>query len=348
MKIKEITASKILSSMGHFTIHVALVLENGVVSSAGIPFGLSAGKYEAQNVPADQAVSQIEKAKEKLLGVDWDQASLDDMLLQLKLAGNASTAVSVAFWKGTEILGKEIKYTKFPKLCMLLFEGGKHGSASITLQEFMLIEDSVGQAALDYQKMRDYLVSQKVESTVGAEGGFSPLGYTNLSALEAIQAVFPNQQIAIDAAGCFQEGNHEYTKILNDFKVYYLEDAYSDEDWDRWVKLCEAYGNDRLIVGDDLTVTNPERLKVAIEKHAINAIIIKPNQNGTITGTLAAVALARKHGLKICVSHRGEETNDDWIADFALYVQADYVKFGGINRGERIAKYNRLLALGMK
>ncbi len=97
-----------------------------------------------------------------------------------------------------------------------------------------------------------------------------------------------------------------------------------------------------------MTATNHLRIQQAINTKSINAVIIKPNQNGTISGTIQAVAIARKNGLKIIVSHRGEETSDDWIVDFAVKEQADYVKFGGLDRGERIAKYNRLLDLGMR
>src|SRR5260221_540294 len=149
MVIKTIQAFKTLSSLGHFTISVEITFENGIVSTAGIPFGLSAGKYEAQNVPADEGVAQIEAAKNTLL------------------SGNASIALSVAFWKATEVLGQKIKYSTFPKLCMLLFEGGKHGSAKITFQEFMLVEQSLEQGILDYHKMHDYLAKLGVETTVG-------------------------------------------------------------------------------------------------------------------------------------------------------------------------------------
>ena len=102
-----------------------------------------------------------------------------------------------------------------------------------------------------------------------------------------------------------------------------------------------------MIVGDDLTVTNLERIDKAISLKAINAVVIKPNQNGTISGTIEAIEIARKGNLKIIVSHRGEETVDDWIVDFAIKTEADFVKFGGMDRGERIAKYNRLSELGM-
>lgn len=325
-----------------------MVLENNLTASIGVPAGISAGKYEAQSVTADEAIAQIESVKNELIAGSWEQNALDKRLIDLNLAGNASIAISIAFWKAMKQTSQKPQFKNFPKLCMLLFEGGKHGNSKITLQEFMLIEDSLSQAIQDSHKMREYLIDKNLETTVGAEGGFSPKDFTNELALETIKTVFPNRQIAIDAAGSFKENEEGYDKLLESYNIFYLEDAYSDEEWEEWILLCHKYGKNKLIVGDDLTVTNPERLKEAIERKAINAIIIKPNQNGTISGTLETVSLARKNNIKIVVSHRGEETNDDWVVDFALSIEADYVKFGGINRGERIAKYNRLLEFGMK
>jgi enolase len=349
MKIKDIKAIKQLSSMGNETIKVRLWLENGVTSSVVIPAGISAGKYEAPNIPAEEAIAQVDGIKETILSGDWNQETLDARLVELKIAGNSSLAISAAFWKATTIAGKELHYSHFPKLCMLLFEGGKHGNPNLTIQEFMLIEDSIQEAISDYKKMRHYLEQYHIETTVGAEGGFSPMNFTNRLVLELIKTVFPERQLALDAAGSFKENEEtEYAQLFQNYNIYYLEDPYSDEDWEKWSVFFAEYGQQKLLVGDDLTVTNAERIQTAIDEKAIGGVIIKPNQNGTISGTLKAVELARANGLKIVVSHRGEETSDDWIVDFALSVKADYVKFGGINRGERIAKYNRLLTLGMK
>lgn len=349
MKIKRIKAFGHLSSLGNETIKLILTLENNITSSISVPLGISAGKYEAPTVVSDQAQAQIESIKTILFEGDWQQETLDKKLTELRLAGNASLAISAAFWKATSVVEKYLHYQKFPKLCVLLFEGGKHGNKNLTIQEFMIIENSLGQAIEDFRKMRKFLVSQKIETTVGVEGGFSPIGFTNRLALEAMKTVFPKSQFALDLAGSFkEEGRENYDTLFSDYNIYYLEDPYSDGAWAKWSSLFQRYGKDKLIVGDDLTVTSPERLKKAIQEKAINSVIIKPNQNGTISGALETAELARKNGLKIVVSHRGEDTNDDWIVDFALCVKADFVKFGGINRGERVAKYNRLLELGMQ
>lgn len=348
VKIKEIKGMKQLSSMGNETIKVSLVLDNDHTSSITVPAGISAGKYEAKNVSVEEALSQIESVKKVLLDGDWDQESLDARLPNLNLGGNTSIAISAAFWKAVNIDGKDPVFDHFPKLLMLLFEGGKHGNPTITMQEFLLIEESLENAISDYRKMRHHLADQKIENTVGAEGGFSPMNFTNRLVLEAIKEVFPAHSIGLDAAGSFRDGDGDFDKLLNEFNVTYLEDPYSDEDWGKWAEILAKFGSERLITGDDLTVTSPVRIRHAAEEKAINAVIIKPNQNGTITGTLNAVRIARENNLKVIVSHRGEETADSWIVDLALTVKADYVKFGGINRGERIAKYNRLLELGMK
>jgi enolase len=347
MKIKDLNTIKQLSSMGNETIKLTLTLENDIESSITLPAGISAGKYEAKNIPALEAIAQINSIKNTLLSADWEQKTLDKKLIELNLAGNTSLAISASFWKAINIVMGKPNFQKFPKLLLLLFEGGKHGNPNIKFQEFLLIEESLEKAVEDFRKMRQYLTEQKIEITVGAEGGFSPMNFTNQLVLDVINEVFPFRQLGIDAAGSFRGDDDDFEKILSQFNIFYLEDPYSDENWTDWVKILEKHGQERLIVGDDLTTTNPERIKKAVAEKSINAVIIKPNQNGTISGTLDAVQVARESGLKIVVSHRGEETDDSWIVYFALIIQADYVKFGGMNRGERIAKYNRLLEMGM-
>lgn len=347
MKIIKLFPSKIIASLGDETVKLDITLENGTVSSVCLPTGISAGKYEAKTIPAQLAVEEINKISQTILEGDWTQQTLDQKLISLAVAGNSSLAISAAFWKANNV-PRKIPYTKFPRLLLLLFEGGKHGSGKISMQEFTLIEETVSQAITDFKKMRDFLTLKGIETTVGAEGGFSPENFTNTLVLESITSVFPGRDLALDAAGSFKENEVNYDDMLAKYQIVSLEDPYSDEDWQKWISLNSKYGDKIMVVGDDLTTTNPERLQKAIETKAINAIIIKPNQNGTITGTIETVELARKNGLKIIVSHRGQETEDAWIVDFALSIEADFVKFGGMDRGERVAKYNRLIELGMK
>jgi enolase len=182
---------------------------------------------------------------------------------------------------------------------------------------------------------------------VGAEGAFSPDGFNNIKVLEYLKGHFPERKLALDAAGTFAGENPDWQSLTQNYNLCSVEDPCSDDDWEGWKAFYDTFSEKILVVGDDLTVTNPERLKKALDPKVINAIIIKPNQNGTISGTLKTISAAKENGLRIIISHRGEETNDDWIADLAVEAGADYVKFGGISRGERIAKYNRLRELGM-
>ncbi len=347
MRIVDIKARTILSSLGNETVEVEVTGENEEKATASIPAGISAGKYEVVNVSANQAVQQIENIKRELIGREIDQQRLDDLLCGSGMGGNATLAISAATWKA-ELIKSKKKYNKFPKLLTLMFEGGKHGNENITVQEFAVIENSVWEAAKDFKKLKEYLMENHIENTVGAEGAFSPMGFDNWKAMDVIKKLFENKTIALDVAGSFVEGDVDYEELLKKYNIASIEDPYSDEEWERWADFYAKFGKKILVVGDDLTVSNPSRIKMALNPRVINAVIIKPNQNGTISGTLEAVKLAMDNDLKLVVSHRAEETSDDWICDFALEIGADFVKFGGLERGERVAKYNRLRVLGMK
>ncbi len=348
MKIVNVSAYKILASLGDETVEAKIVFDNGQATAASVPAGISAGKYEIAKVPADEAVEQIGQMKKMLSGKDWDQAKLDWEIASHGFGGNATLAVSAAFFKaGLTGANPDLRTTNFPKLMVLMFEGGEHGTPSnkaLSFQEFLVIEESVAQADADCKRLREYLNREKIETLVGAEGGFSPASFSNDTALATIKQVFPDKKIALDLAASFHQ---DEPLALESYNIVSVEDPFDDESWDQWVEFSKNHP-DLLVVGDDLTTTNPERVKKAVDTKAINAVVIKPNQIGTISGAKEAVRVAREGGLKIVVSHRGQETDDDWIADFALAVNADYVKFGGMDRGERISKYNRLLELGMK
>lgn len=336
MIITQISGQKILASFGDETVKATIIFADGSSFTASVPTGISAGKYEIKKVNADDGIREIGEMGEICKNKDWTQETLDQEIASHGFGGNTTLAVSAAFFKKTNPL--PLTPNTFPKLMLLLFEGGEHGNKNITMQEFMIIEGNVNQASEDFAKLKYYLKQNNIESTVGAEGGFSPLAFDNERVIATIKELFPDRQIAIDMAGCFGDSTVPEG-------VFSVEDPYDDESWDKFVELTRQ--NKVVVIGDDLTATNPERIKKAIGLKAITGVIIKPNQIGTISAALQAVKVARDGGLKIVVSHRGEETDDDWIVDFALAVQADYVKFGGIDRGERIAKYNRLKELGM-
>ncbi len=333
MIINKIIARKILASMGNETVEVTV----NELFTASVPAGISAGKYEIKKVSPDEAISQIGQIERICHGKDWTQETLDAEISSHNFGGNATLAVSAAFFKAH--FQFPISNFQFPKLMLLLFEGGEHGNKNITAQEFLVIEDTIDYARKNFKITKEYLVANNIEHTVGAEGGFSPANLDNQGVLDLIKKVLPGGKIGVDMASCFNKSQIPQN-------VFSVEDPYSDESWSDWTNLTKL--NKYLVVGDDLTTTNPDRIKKAMELKCVNGVVIKPDQIGTISQAKKAVQVACSGGLKIIVSHRGEETNDTWIVDFALQVEADYVKFGGMDRGERVAKYNRLMELGMK
>lgn len=265
-----------------------------------------------------------------------------------------------------------------PKPTFNLINGGKHGAGNnLNFQEFHIIPSSLFAydkalmtAASIYQFLGMELQQVSSVFSVGDEGGYAPNFKTNKAAIEflvnaGIKAGFKYKEdflIGIDVAAnnFFSNGTYSiidfgkpvspqelmmyYVQLKEYFNIYTLEDPFAEEEWENWsllnVKLPEV-----MIIGDDLLCTNAERIKKAIEIKACNAVLIKPNQVGTISETFAAIITAKKAGLKTIVSHRSGETNEDFIADFAVGVGADMVKFGAPARGERVAKYNRLLEI---
>ncbi len=256
-----------------------------------------------------------------------------------------------------------------------LINGGKHGAGNLDFQEFHLIPSSkmrfdktleIGDEI--YQSLKKILISKNAIHSVGDEGGFAPNLYGNADALELlVEAVKASPYrlqedvyLGLDvAATSFYKGGkyvtrdrtepysaEQFIKFLADLKKQYsllsIEDPLDQDDWEHWSALNLLLGQDTMIVGDDLLVTNKLRLQKAIANKACNAILIKPNQIGTISETVSVIKLARQNNFSIIVSHRSGDTDEDFIADFAVGMGADYVKFGAPSRMERVAKYNRL------
>lgn len=270
------------------------------------------------------------------------------------------------------------KKLKVPTPIFNVLNGGLHGSGSLDFQEFILVPDkkqtysqSLSMGFGIYHALKQLLHQNKYSTLVGDEGGFEPALTSNYNGLdflvEAIDAsgyIFGEDvYLGLDAAAnsffkdqkyYIKDKKHPltaeelityYKDLVGEFHIKYLEDLLSEDDWGDWYLATKALGNMSMIVGDDLTVTNPTRLQKAIEQKAMNSILIKPNQIGTVTEAMEVTAMAQNAGFRTIVSHRSGETNDDFIADFGVAVNADYVKFGAPARGERIAKYNRLLKI---
>ncbi|MEE9457298.1 MAG: phosphopyruvate hydratase [bacterium] len=257
-----------------------------------------------------------------------------------------------------------------------ILNGGAHADNNVDIQEFMVVPyaaPSFGEAlragAEIYHALKKVLKERGLAAGVGDEGGFAPNLASNEEALqlvvEAIAAAGyspgENVGVAIDAAASsfFGKGKYHldgakldaaavvelYGRWLEAYPVISIEDGLAEDDWDGWRLLNEKLGDRVQLVGDDLFVTNLERLQRGIREGAANSILIKLNQIGTVTETVAAVELARRHGMSAVVSHRSGETEDTFIADFVVAVGTGQIKTGAPARSERVAKYNELLRI---
>ena len=258
-----------------------------------------------------------------------------------------------------------------PKPCILLIEGGLHAGNKLNVQEFMICPsgNSFKEQLERGDKIYDSLGALLKESfgrqalNTGLEGGMTPsLKYSEQAIAlisEVTQRYDPEAQIVLDIAAShfYDETNRLYKfegsllsgaelfefykSAMQGHNILGFEDPFSEDDLNSW----EIFSKESFFIGDDLTVTNAKKIKVAAEQGLISGVVIKPNQVGTVTETLGAVYAAQKNGLKVFVKHRSGETNDTFISDFAVGVGADYIMAGAPCHGERVAKYNRLLKI---
>jgi len=257
-----------------------------------------------------------------------------------------------------------------------LINGGKHGAGNLNFQEFQIVPASNKTFAQGYQMgVELYQAVQKILEfrnaghSVGDEGGFTPNLFTNTDAIEIIlEAIKASPyQFGVDvflgldlAASLFKTdqgylikdralaySTKEFIQYLKDihakYHILYLEDPLDAEDWSGWTTITKEMDKDTLIAADDLLATNKTRIERAIAEKACSAMLVKPNRVGTLTEVFETIALAKKNDMKCIISHRSGETNDTFLSDLAVAVGADSVKFGAPARGERVAKYNRLL-----
>jgi enolase len=259
-----------------------------------------------------------------------------------------------------------------------VINGGKHGVGNLDFQEFHIIPSTrmtypkALQAGVEiYHAIEQVLINHGAIHSVGVEGGFAPNLYKNADALELITEAIRNTGykygedifLGLDvAASHFYKGGkykikdrkdpfstkdfiNYYRELNEQYRLYALEDPLFEDDWKSWSELTQEIGADTVIIGDDLLTTNKERTLKGIEDKACSGILAKPNQIGTISQAVEVISIAKQANWQIIVSHRSGETNDDFIADFAVGVGAHYAKFGAPARGERVEKYNRLLEI---
>lgn len=301
-----------------------------------------------------------------------------------KIGANAALGVSMAVARAAANSRKLPLYrylggvnaTILPVPMFNIINGGAHANNSVDFQEFMIMpfgfdkfSDALRAAAEIYQTLKKLLNDAGHSTAVGDEGGFAPNLKDNEEPLELImQAIIkagykPNEQIklALDvAASELYDGKvyklegreftseqmvEKYAALCEKYPIFSIEDGLSEDDWAGWKILTDKLGSKVQLVGDDLFVTNEKILKEGIEKGIANAILIKPNQIGTVSQTMQTVRLAQRNGYRCIMSHRSGESEDSFIADFAVALNTGEIKTGATSRSERNAKYNRLLEI---
>ena len=269
-----------------------------------------------------------------------------------------------------------------PLPMMNILNGGKHANNNLNIQEFMIVpvgaknfKETIQMGVEVYKVLKEILKQKGLVTSVGDEGGFAPNLKNDEEAIELLieaieKAGFKAKkefELALDMAstemkdaaqkigkeGYYFWKTDEYktkaemieyvASLANKYPIMSIEDGLAEEDWKAWRELTKKIGDKIQLVGDDLFVTNIERLKNGIKENVANAILIKPNQIGTLTETLETIKLAKEKGYKTIISHRSGETEDTFIADLAVAVNAGQIKTGAPARTDRVCKYNRLL-----
>ena len=316
--------------------------------------------------------------------IDEIMIELDGTPNKGKLGANAILGVSLAVAKAAaESAGLPLyRYLGGPNAHILpvpmmnILNGGSHADTNVDIQEFMIaplgaptFRDALRWGAEVYHTLKAVIKERGLSTGLGDEGGFAPNLSSNAAALDLIieaieKAGFKpgtDVALALDVASSefFKDGLYQfegegrstdymvtyYEKLIRDYPLVSIEDPLSEDEWDAWAALTAEIGNRVQLVGDDLFVTNPERLRKGIELRAANALLVKVNQIGSLTETLDAVEEAHRNGYRTMTSHRSGETEDTTIADLAVATNSGQIKTGAPARSERVAKYNQLLRI---
>ena len=316
--------------------------------------------------------------------IDEKMIALDGSKNKSNLGANAILGVSLAVARAAAVstgqslfkyLGK-VEAKTLPVPMMNILNGGAHADTNVDIQEFMVapigastFKESLRWGAEIYHSLKSVLKSKGLATSIGDEGGFAPDLASNRAALDLIlQAIElagfkagSDIGLAMDVAATefFENGKYKfegkeltteqmityYRDLVAAYPLLSIEDPLDEDDWDGWTNLTAQLGDKIQIVGDDLFVTNPERLQRGIENKSANALLVKVNQIGTLSETIAAVTLAHNNNFKSMMSHRSGETEDTTIADLAVALNCGQIKTGAPARSERVAKYNQLLRI---
>jgi len=316
--------------------------------------------------------------------IDEKMINLDGSKNKSNLGANAILGVSLAVARAAAIstgqslfkyIGKAEGKT-LPVPMMNILNGGAHADTNVDIQEFMVapigaptFKESLRWGAEIYHSLKSVLKGKGLATSIGDEGGFAPDLASNRAALDLILQAIESAGfkagadigLAMDVAATefFENGKYKfegkeltaeqminyYRELVTSYPLLSIEDPLDEDDWDGWRNLTAQLGEKIQIVGDDLFVTNPERLQRGIESKSANALLVKVNQIGTLSETIAAVTLAHKNNFKSMMSHRSGETEDTTIADLAVALNCGQIKTGAPARSERVAKYNQLLRI---
>jgi len=315
--------------------------------------------------------------------IDETLIELDNTKQKKRLGANSTLSVSLAVSKAAAF-SKKISLFKnlgdkqtLPLPLMNVINGGVHANNSLRIQEFMIrpdkaqtFKEAINICFLVIQKLKSLMSKKKLSTTVGDEGGFAPSLSNNEEAIEfileatenagfqpgkdvsvcldvAANELFKDKKYAISSSKFIspEETINYYLDLTSKYPIKSIEDPFSEDDWKTWIAFTKSLNKNIQIVGDDLFVTNGERLLKGIDSKAANAILIKPNQIGTLTETMNVINLAHQNGYQTIISHRSGDSEDTFIADLAVASNSSQIKTGSLARSERVAKYNRLLRI---
>ena len=406
--IQDIRAREILDSRGNPTVEADVRLSDGSVGRSAAPSGASTGIYEAHELRDGDptryggkgVLSAVENINSLIFpavkGMDAsNQEEIDKKIVEIdgtenksNVGANSTLAVSLATAKAAALSSKTPLYQHInntgkyilPVPMLNIINGGRHAENSTDVQEFMVVPagfesftEAMRAGCEVYYSLLDILKKNRMQTTVGDEGGFAPSLPSNQAAIDLIMDAIENANyeagkqffIALDtaAAELFDEETSNYSlqrenrtvtgKELSDiykgwvnqYPIVSIEDGLSEDEWDDWREMTASIGSSVQLVGDDLLTTNPKRISKGVKQKCGNAVLVKPNQIGTLTETLTAIEIARSAGWGMVMSHRSGETEDSVIADLSVGTSVGQIKTGAPARGERTAKYNQLLRI---
>lgn len=339
---------------------------NQTISAAIVNQNFDQAKLDETLIALDGTDNKSKLGANAILGVS------------LAFARAQALANNLPLYRQVAALAKTESQLKLPVPLMNVLNGGKHADGSTDIQEFMLVPggansfaEALRAGAEVFHQLKKILKTAGYATTLGDEGGYAPALAGNAAALDLLMEAMmaagytPGRDIglALDVAATelYENGQYVlaregktlgseqmielYQSWLNKYPIVSIEDGLAEDDWQGWQSLTARLGDKVQLVGDDLLVTNVKRLERGIEAKAANAILVKPNQIGTLTETIAAVNLAQTGGWRAVMSHRSGETEDTTIADLAVGLGTGQIKTGSLARSERVAKYNQLLRL---